>query len=89
MSDILSLQQEIEKLKERNKRVETNKAWETSLSRKIIIILVTYILMGITFMSLGNPDPWINAIIPTLGFFLSTLTLPFLKNLWQKYLYHG
>ena len=32
------------------------------------------------------PDPWLNAIVPSIAFLLSTLTLPFFKKLWQKYL---
>ena len=28
--------------------------------------------------------PWIGACIPTLGYFLSTLTIPPLKNWWVK-----
>jgi len=87
MTEIEQLQQEVSKLKERNKKVESNKAWETSLTRKIILMLTTYLVVGLTLTTIKNETPWINAIIPTLGFFLSTLSLPFLKDLWQKYLY--
>lgn len=87
MNDIETLKQEIQKLKDRNKKVETNKAWETSFTRKILLMLVTYFIAGITFMVIKNSDPWVNAIIPTVGFFLSTLTLSFIKSLWEKYSY--
>lgn len=87
MTEIETLHQEIEKLKNRNKKVEVNKAWETSLTRKLILMLTTYLVVGLTLTTIKNDAPWINAIIPTLGFFLSTLSLPFLKDLWQKYLY--
>jgi hypothetical protein len=30
-------------------------------------------------------DPWINAIVPSLGFLFSTLTLPWFKKQWAKY----
>ena len=39
------LQQQIDELKTRNKRVEADKAWETSWTRKIIIAVITYILI--------------------------------------------
>lgn len=87
MSEIELLQQKVAKLEERNKKVESNKAWETSLTRKLILMLTTYLVVGLTLTTIRNDSPWINAIIPTLGFFLSTLSLPFLKDLWQKYLY--
>ena len=69
-----SLQHEIEILKARNKRVEAEKAWETSWQRKISILIITYILISLIFFTLENPHPLTNAIIPTLGYFLSTLT---------------
>ena len=87
MPEIEALRTEIEKLKERNRRVEANKAWETSLTRKLLLMALTYIIITLTLISINNSDPFKNAIIPTIGFFLSTLTLPFFKNLWQEYIY--
>jgi hypothetical protein len=87
MNDINELKQEIQKLKERNKKVETNKAWETSFTRKILLITTTYLIAAFTLIVIHNENPWLNALIPTLGFYLSTLTLPFIKTLWEKYLY--
>lgn len=79
MQELEELKKEIELLKTRNKKVEANKAWETSLTRKLTIMLITYLTVGITLSTMKNPNPWINAIIPTLGFLLSTLTIPFMK----------
>jgi cell shape-determining protein MreC len=87
MSEIESLRQEIEKLKERNKRVETNKAWETSFTRKLSLALLTYAVVGITLISMQNPEPWKNAIIPSIGFVLSTLSLPYIKTFWEQYIH--
>ena len=39
------LEKEIELIKERNKRVETDKAWETSWTRKICIAVLTYLVV--------------------------------------------
>ena len=36
---------EIKEIKERNKRVELDKKWETSLTRKICIAILTYIVV--------------------------------------------
>lgn len=78
------LEKRIEKIEERNKRVETDKKWETSLARKIILLILTYLSIGI-YLSVINIDrPWLNAIVPAVGFMLSTLTLPFFKKIWKK-----
>lgn len=87
MTDIEAIKANLEKINQRNKRVELNKAWETSLTRKTIILIFTYIIIGLTFLVIGNKDPWINAIIPTIAFLISTLTLPFLRVYWQRYIY--
>ncbi len=79
--------EDIEKIKERNKKVETDKAWETSKTRKIIIALMTYAIIVIFLWSINAPKPWLNAIVPTVGFILSTLTLPFFKRWWIRNLY--
>jgi hypothetical protein len=87
MNDIERLIKEIESLKLRNKKVEMYKAWETSILRKLILLTLTYLVAGITLHTIQNPNPWANALIPTLGFFLSTLSMPFLRKLWEKYIY--
>ena len=83
-NDIEYLKNEIEKIKKRNKSVETDKAWETSTTRKISIAIVTYLIIGIYMQTIKVNEPWLNAIVPTIGFFLSTLTLDKIKQLWIK-----
>ena len=39
------LKMEIEKIKERNKKVEVDKAWETSFVRRLCICILTYIVV--------------------------------------------
>jgi ribosomal protein L11 methylase PrmA len=78
------LEAEIELLKSRNTRVEQEKKWEGSWQRKISIIIVTYFVMILVFWSLGNPEPVINAIVPTLGYILSTLSMDWMKKLFLR-----
>lgn len=87
MVKVEDLQKEIEKIKERNKRVEADKAWETSWSRKILIAILTYMVIVIFFYFAGLPKPFVNSIVPSLAFVLSTLTLSIFKKLWLKYIY--
>jgi len=86
MTTIEQLSKEIELIKQRNKKVETDKAWETSLTRKIILIIFTYLAIGLYLKAISVTNPWLNAIVPSVGFLLSTLTLPLFKNFWQKYI---
>lgn len=85
MGSITDLEKRIEKIEARNKRVETDKAWETSWTRRILIAVFTYLAIVIYLKFIVHINPWINAIVPTTGFLLSTLTLPFFKKLWIKY----
>jgi hypothetical protein len=82
MDKLKELEDEINSIKERNKRVELDKAWETSLTRKIIISLLTYFVVTLFFVVAKLPKPFINSLIPTLGFLLSTLTIPVFKKIW-------
>ncbi len=76
------LQAEIRLIKERNARVEADKAWETSGARKAVIAAFTYALSVLILLSIGAPEPLLNALIPSFGFLLSTMTFGFLKEQW-------
>lgn len=84
---ITCLEQEIAEIKARNARVERDKAWETSKTRKTIIFLATYACIALLLFVVGVPDPLINAAIPAVAFVLSTLTLSFAKDLWEERIY--
>ncbi|MCX6723351.1 MAG: hypothetical protein NT094_04815 [Candidatus Staskawiczbacteria bacterium] len=87
MAEIEELQKEINLIKERNKKVETDKAWETSKFRVFSVVLMTYIITSIVFYFIGVNDFMLNALIPTTGFYLSTQSLPFIKKWWiQKFI---
>ena len=78
------LEKEIAALKERNRKVEADKAWETSWARKIIVAVLTYIGIALFFVSAGLPHPLLSAFVPTAAFVLSTLSLPWLKKWWTS-----
>ena len=81
------VEREINLIKARNKKVEGDKAWETSWSRKVLIVVLTYLVIVVFFHFAGLPKPFINSIIPALAFVLSTLTLPVFKKWWLKVVY--
>lgn len=84
MEKIEQIEQEINNLKERNKKVELDKKWEGSFTRRFLLVLFTYLAIGLYLNAINVSSPWLNAIVPATGFLLSTLTMPFFKNLWIK-----
>lgn len=86
MEKINELEKRIIKIERRNKKVEQDKAWETSLLRRLLLILFTYLTIGIYMKFVLNIDPWLNAIIPSLGFYLSTLSLPIFRTFWERFI---
>ena len=87
MKDISQLEKRIEGIETRNKKVETDKAWGTSWTRKFLLILFTYLAIALYLKVIEVDRPWLNAIVPAVGFLLSTLTLPYFKSLWKKFYY--
>ena len=79
---MLEIEQRLQAIEARNRRVELDKAWETSWARKIIIFLLTYTVIVIFFFFARLPSPFLNAIVPSLAFVLSTLTIPLFKKWW-------
>jgi len=76
------LKKEIDKIKVRNQRVETDKAWETSWTRRFLILILTYLVIVTFFLMAKLPDPFANAIVPSVAFLLSTMTVPLFKKWW-------
>jgi len=81
----MNFEKEIKKIQERNKKVELDKAWETSKTRKVSIAVLTYFVMVLVMYSLNMGSPFVGAIIPTLGFTLSTFSLDFIKAFWKRF----
>lgn len=84
MNSIEELEKRISEIEKRNSRVETDKAWETSWTRKILLAAFTYTSIALYFYIISIPNPLLNAVVPTIGFLLSTLTLPFFRQVWEE-----
>ena len=78
-------EKEIQEIKDRNKRVELDKAWETSWVRKLCICILTYIVVVI-YSHLINKinNVWLSSLVPVIGFTLSTFSLKLVRNAWEK-----
>ena len=82
------MQTEIESIKERNKRLEADKAWEISKTRRAIIAILTYFVIVVFLISIDVSNPWLNALVPVVGFLLSTLTINYFKKIWIAKIYN-
>ena len=70
---------------ERNKRVETDKAWETSWTRKICIAVLTYlVVVAYNYGIVKIDNIFLSSLVPVMGFLLSTLSLKVIRNVWEK-----
>jgi hypothetical protein len=80
----IELEKRIDALELRNSRVESDKSWETSNTRILFITLMTYIVCFIVFTLIEAASPWRNALIPTVGYYLSTRSIPRLRAWFYK-----
>lgn len=83
--DNKELEKEIQEIKKRNKRVEDNKTWETSFTRRMCICILTYIIVVIYSILINKiNNVWLSSLVPVIGFILSTLSLKIVRNIWDK-----
>lgn len=81
----MDLEKEIRKMQERNKRVELDKAWETSWARRICIMILTYIVVIIYSYVIREFDNiLLSSLVPVIGFTLSTLSLKLVRKIWEN-----
>ena len=65
------LEKRIEAIEKRNKRVETDKAWETSWIRRICIMILTYIVVIVySYIVRKYDNILLSSLVPVIGFTL-------------------
>ena len=85
--ELKDVEKEIEDIKTRNTRVELDKKWETSGTRKICICILTYIVVIVYSYIVRNYDNiFLSSLVPVIGFTLSTLSLKFVRKMWEKHI---
>ena len=81
----MDFEKEINEIKSRNKRVEKDKKWETSWTRRICIMILTYIVVIIYSYVIKNfNNIFLSSLVPVIGFTLSSLSLSLVRNVWEK-----
>ena len=76
------VEQELYAIRERNARVEADKAWETSLFRMLSLGVITYLVAAALLYLIDVSHFLFAALVPAVGFMLSVQSLPFLKR-WR------
>lgn len=76
------LEKQIEQIQARNRRVEADKAWETSKTRNVFIAVVSFLLVYLVMTLINADNPFFNALISSAAYLFSTTSLGVLKNWW-------
>jgi len=77
-------EEQIQAIFERNKRVEAEKAWETSWFRRLTIFVMIYVISVLFLRSIDSRPFLLQALVPAGGYLLSTLSLPWMKKRWMR-----
>lgn len=81
----MDLEKEIGQIKERNKKVELDKRWETCWTRRICICILTYIVVIIySYLVRKYDNILLSSLVPVIGFTLSTVSLKFVRRIWER-----
>lgn len=83
-NELETLKREVETIKERNRRVEADKAWETSKTRTTFVAISSFILIYIVMHLVNADHPFTNALISAVAYLLSTSTYGILKSWWLQ-----
>ena len=80
----MEMEQSLTEIQERNRRVEADKAWETSWTRTLIIAAMIYVIAAAFLWNMYAPSYFLQALIPSGGWILSTASLPWFKKRWTQ-----
>ena len=81
-----SLESRIQAIEERNARVEADKGWEVSWTRRITLVVITYITACVFLAATGadHGRAYLPAFVPALAYLASTISIPPLRRWWSK-----
>lgn len=79
------LEKRVVAIAKRNKKVEADKAWETSWTRRICIMILTYIVViTYSYVIRKSDNIFLSSLVPVIGFTLSTMSLNLVRKIWEK-----
>ena len=82
----MELENKVKELEEKNRQLEYEKAWETSLTRKIYLMIGIYIIV-ITYSYVIKKfnNIFLSSLIPVIPFALSNSSLKIIRKIWEKF----
>lgn len=81
----MNIEDRIYNIEERNKRVELDKIWETSITRRVCIVILRYIIVVLySYLVRNNNNILLSSLVPVIGYTLSTLSLKLTRKFWEK-----
>ena len=84
--EIKELENEINNIKNRNKRVELDKKWETSWTRRICICILTYIVVIIySYIVRNYNNIFLSSLVPVIRIYIiNSIFKSYKKNLGER-----
>lgn len=82
--EVKKIREDVETIKLRNKRVEADKAWETSKTRNTFIALTSFVIIYIVMRQVNADHPFTNAVVSAAIYLLSTASYGIIKQWWLK-----
>ncbi len=79
-----NLEERVKNIEERNRRVEADKAWELSRTRVLFIAFSTYLLIVVFMFLIKDEHPFLNALVASLAYLISSETYGVIKKWWLK-----
>lgn len=79
----MNIEQKIEAIETRNRRVDADKAWEVSGARRVAIAMLVFLAAWGWLALQGSDTALRDALFPPLGYLLSTTALSALRVQWE------
>lgn len=87
-----SLEQEVKELRaaveflyQYHAHEEKGRKFDSSWARVLVIMGITYVTLSSYMRLIGVEEPLRGAVVPTVGFYLSTWSLSFMRALWVRW----
>ena len=81
----MDIERAIVEIQKRNARVEADKVWETSLTRRASIAAIVFFAAWAWLSMQGSGTALRDALFPPCGYLLSTIALSRLRVQWEAH----
>ncbi len=85
--ELFSLKKELDTLHDDIRTLKIQQDWNTSVLKHGLVIFMNYLIMLILMYILNIESPFISALLPTLGYAITSISLNSIKKYWIIYTY--